>query len=117
MRAVTANSLFDPSAAVARTVSDAFGLSESSSPSTSYVSNPVSPNDCRVWPAVNSSGSTPMPTRFDRWIRSNDSAITAFTPSRMVPLAAQSRDEPVPYSLPAITTSGVPCFWYAIAAS
>ena len=26
-----------------------------------------------------------------------------------MPLAAQSRDEPVPYSLPARTTSGVPC--------
>ena len=35
-------------------------------------------------------------------------AITARTPSSIVPLAAQSRELPVPYSLPASTTSGVP---------
>ena len=34
--------------------------------------------------------------------------MTAFTPRRAVPLAAQSRLEPVPYSLPASSTSGVP---------
>ena len=34
--------------------------------------------------------------------------ITARTPSRRVPLAAQSRDEPLPYSAPANTTSGTP---------
>jgi hypothetical protein len=39
-------------------------------------------------------------------MRSKLSAMTARTPSRRVPLAAQSRDEPVPYSLPAKTTSG-----------
>ena len=75
----------------------------------SNVSKPVKPSDWRVSPFVNSNGRTPMPTRFDRWIRSNDSAITARTPRRIVPLAAQSRDEPVPYSLPAMMTSGVPC--------
>jgi hypothetical protein len=31
---------------------------------------------------------------------------TTFTPSRLVPFAAQSREEPVPYSCPAITISG-----------
>ena len=41
-------------------------------------------------------------------MRSKLSAITARTPSRRVPLAAQSRDEPEPYSLPASTTSGTP---------
>ena len=41
-------------------------------------------------------------------MRSKLSAITAARPSRFVPLAAQSRDEPEPYSLPARTTSGVP---------
>ena len=40
------------------------------------------------------SGSTPMPTRFERWMRSKLSAMTARTPSSSVPLAAQSRDEP-----------------------
>ena len=48
-----------------------------------------------------------MPTRLERWIRSKLVAITARTPSRAVPLAAQSREEPDPYSLPASTTRGV----------
>ena len=38
-------------------------------------------------------------------------------PSSAVPLAAQSRDEPVPYSLLAKTTSGTPSALYLIAAS
>ena len=49
-----------------------------------------------------------MPIRFERWIRSKLSAITARTPSSLVPFAAQSREEPEPYSLPARTTSGTP---------
>ncbi|MCY1535955.1 hypothetical protein D9M68_713850 [compost metagenome] len=52
-----------------------------------------------------------MPTRLERWMRSKLSAITALTPSRLVPLAAQSREEPVPYSLPATITSGVSSAW------
>ena len=48
-----------------------------------------------------------MPTRLDRWMRSKLWATTALTPSRQVPFAAQSRDEPVPYSWPAKITSGV----------
>ena len=44
-------------------------------------------------------------------------ATTAFTPNRNVPFAAQSRDEPVPYSLPAKMTSGVPSALYFMAAS
>ena len=35
-------------------------------------------------------------------MRSKLSAMTAFTPSSIVPFAAQSRDEPVPYSRPAM---------------
>ena len=50
-----------------------------------------------------------MPIRFERWMRSKLSVMTALTPSRLVPLAAQSRDEPEPYSLPPKITSGVPC--------
>ena len=42
--------------------------------------------------------------RFERWIRSNDSAMTTFTPSSDVPFAAQSREDPEPYSLPARMT-------------
>ena len=41
-------------------------------------------------------------------MRSKLSAMTACTPSSSVPLAAQSRDEPEPYSLPAMTSSGTP---------
>ena len=42
-------------------------------------------------------------------MRSKLVAITARTPNSAVPLAAQSREEPEPYSLPASTTRGV-CF-------
>jgi hypothetical protein len=66
------------------------------------------PSDCHESLPLNCSGSTPMPTRFERWIRSKLRAITAFTPSSCVPLAAQSRDEPVPYSSPPNTTVCVP---------
>ena len=41
-------------------------------------------------------------------MRSYDWAMTARTPSSLVPLAAQSREEPLPYSTPAKTTSGTP---------
>jgi len=50
-------------------------------------------------------------------MRSKLLAITARTPKRRVPFAAQSRDDPVPYSCPAKIISGVPRFWYSIAAS
>ena len=43
--------------------------------------------------------------------------MTARTPSNLVPLAAQSREEPLPYSAPAKTTSGTPSCSYFIAAS
>jgi len=49
-----------------------------------------------------------MPTRLERWIRSKLRAITALTPRSCVPFAAQSRDDPVPYSSPPNTTVGVP---------
>ena len=37
-----------------------------------------------------------MPIRFERWMRSKDSASTARTPSSAGPLAAQSREDPLP---------------------
>ena len=43
-------------------------------------------------------------------MRSKVSQTTALTPSRLTPLAAQSRELPVPYSLPAISTCGVCSF-------
>ena len=50
-------------------------------------------------------------------MRSYDSAMTARTPSSAVPFAAQSREEPEPYSLPDSTTSGMPSAAYCCAAS
>ena len=67
-------------------------------PSIQKRSSPVSPSDPAASPAGNCSGSTPMPIRLERWMRSKLSAITALTPSSLVPLAAQSREDPVPYS-------------------
>ena len=43
--------------------------------------------------------------------------LTARTPSSLVPFAAQWRDEPEPYSLPASTTRSMPSCMYRIAAS
>ena len=57
------------------------------------------------------------PIRFDRWIRSKLSAMTARTPSSAVPLAAQSRDDPDPYSFPARITRGTSSAAYLMAAS
>ena len=58
-----------------------------------------------------------MPTRLARWMRSKLRAITALMPSNCVPLAAQSRDEPVPYSSPPKMTVGTPAAMYFCAAS
>ena len=86
-------------------------------PVMSIVSVPSSFSDNRVMPGGKVSGRTPMPTRFERWIRSKLSTMTALIPSSIVPFAAQSRDEPMPYSLPPNTTSGTPSCLYSIAAS
>ena len=53
------------------------------------VSSPEMPRDSALSPSGYCSGSTPIPIRFDRWIRSSSSAMTALTPSSAVPLAAQ----------------------------
>ena len=76
-------------------------------PVMSKASVPSSLSDLAVSPAGNCRGITPMPIRLERWMRSKDSAMTARTPSSRVPLAAQSRDDPEPYSLPPSTTSGM----------
>ncbi|SLJ77298.1 Uncharacterised protein [Mycobacteroides abscessus subsp. abscessus] len=76
-----------------------FGVTPSFSlvmPSMSNTSVPSRPSDLADSPAGNCSGMTPMPIRFERWMRSKDSVMTAFTPSRRVPLAA---------------TSGMPAAW------
>ena len=60
-----------------------------------YTSWPVSPSDRRrVAGRGTRAGSTPIPTRFERWMRSKLSTSTARTPSSSDPFAAQSRDEP-----------------------
>ena len=78
-----------------------------SSRSMSKVSLPLSPRDSAFCPGRYWSGTMPMPTRLDLWILSKDSAMTALTPRRRGPFAAQSLELPVPYSLPARTIRGV----------
>ena len=110
MRTSASNSTDSPPSLVATTLT-VFGVVpslSSSMPVMSKVSVPSRPSDFQDSPSGNCSGMTPMPMRFERWMRSKDSAMTALTPSSRVPLAAQSREEPVPYSLPPMTTSGVP---------
>ena len=113
MRTTASNSTLEPSVlvAVTFTVFGVLPLLSSSMPVMSKVSVPSSLSDAADSPAGNCSGMTPIPIRFDRWMRSKDSVITARTPSRLVPLAAQSREEPEPYSLPPSTTSGMPAAW------
>lgn len=55
---------------------------------------------------ANWNGRTPIPTRFERCMRSYLSAMTARMPRSSVPLAAQSREDRDPCSAPARTTSG-----------
>src|SRR6476646_6348840 len=88
-----------------------------SSPEIENSSRPVRPRDSAFSPGMNCSGAIPIISRFERWIRSYESAIAARTPSRFCPLAAQSREEPEPYSLPAITMVGTPSARYRSATS
>ena len=69
---------------------------DTSVPIRSNCSLPVRPSDAAHSPGTYCSGSTPIPMRFERWMRSNVSARTARTPSSAVPLAAQSREDPEP---------------------
>ncbi len=81
------------------------------------VSVPSNSNEVAFWPLTNTKGATPIPTKLLLWMRSKLSAITAFTPNKNVPFAAQSLEEPEPYSLPAKIIKGVLVFWYSIAVS
>ena len=84
----------------------------------SKISSPVRPSDCQVWPVG----------QFQRQHAHADqvAAVDALeadgehgphAQAACVPLAAQSRLLPVPYSAPARTTSGTPSALYFIAAS
>ena len=53
------------------------------------------------WFGKNYKGIMPIPAKLLLWILSNDWAITALIPWRYGPLAAQSLDDPEPYSAPA----------------
>src|SRR5215472_12679111 len=90
MRTITVNSL---SSAVTTSSFGIFPEFICSIPLTLNSSCPVRPRLAADSPGLNCSGSTPMPMRLDRWMRSNDSASTARTPSSAVPFAAQSREE------------------------
>ncbi|KAG1307608.1 hypothetical protein G6F62_015194 [Rhizopus arrhizus] len=68
------------------------------------------PSVAGVTPSGRRRGSMPIPIRLDRWIRSKLTARTARMPKRRCPLAAQSRDEPVPKRAPASSTTGC-CSW------
>src|SRR5687767_9782166 len=81
MRTVTLNSSCDPPAPVATTFTLPRGFKPSATPRRLNSSVPVSFSSAAVCPALNSSGSTPMFTRLLRCMRSNDSAMTAFTPN------------------------------------
>jgi hypothetical protein len=105
---VTANRTVSPFALRASTSSCWPGCRPRARPRIVNSSDPSRPSDWRDCPSANVTGSTPIPTRLERWMRSNDSAITAETPRRFGPFAAQSRDEPDPYSLPVSTISGTP---------
>ncbi len=65
------------------------------------VSSPFSPIDCQEAHPRRSAATRPCRRGLERWIRSKLWQITARTPSSRVPFAAQSRDEPLPYSAPA----------------
>ena len=108
IRSVSATSWTDPEARRIRSVMRWRGESAPSTPGRSSRSVPSSESAAGSRPSGSWNGSTPMPTRLARWIRSKLRATTARTPSSLVPLAAQSREEPVPYSCPAKTSSGTP---------
>ena len=108
MRTIASNAFSEPSPDRILTCNGCPGTSSCATPVTSKVSKPVSWRLSADIPAANSRGKTPMPMRLLRWMRSKLSASTTRTPSSRVPLAAQSRDEPEPYSFPAITIRGVP---------
>mmetsp|Transcript_14449 Transcript_14449/g.26144 ORF Transcript_14449/g.26144 Transcript_14449/m.26144 type:complete len:216 (-) Transcript_14449:2029-2676(-) len=85
--------------------------------STVNCSLPFRPRESAFWPSLKHMGTMPMPQRLERWMRSKLSAITALTPCRYGPLAAQSRDDPLPYSLPARMIRECPSALYFSAAS
>ena len=95
-RHLAMNSMLDPSGLGRRHLAPADGAAGRRRCRSANVSVPSSPRLSAVSPSGNVSGSTPIITRLERWIRSKLVAMTALTPSSNVPLAAQSREEPMP---------------------
>ena len=72
------------------------------------VSSPLRPSVCQTSRPRRRAARRPCRRGSSGGCARSSRRSTARTPSRFVPLAAQSREEPVPYSLPAKTTSGTP---------
>src|SRR5438128_471843 len=70
MRMMTVNFFSLPSAATARTVARLVEASPSTTPSMEYCSVPSRPSVSRVSPGMNCIGRTPIPTKLERWVRS-----------------------------------------------
>jgi len=85
-----------PSPRSMRTGTAQRGARASDGASISIRSPGCSASSCGPMPAGKRSGTMPMPMRLERWMRSKLRASTARMPSRRWPLAAQSREEPVP---------------------
>ncbi len=68
MRTTASNST--PVSVVTFTVRGVVPSFSSVTPETEKASSPVRPRESAVWPSGNWSGRTPMPMRFERWMRS-----------------------------------------------
>jgi len=67
---VTVKKALVPSLLFTSTVTSWRGVSAPLMPVIVSRSKPVMRSDSALWPALNCSGRTPMPTRFERWMRS-----------------------------------------------
>src|ERR1035441_7470919 len=82
MRQISGTRLSVPLPETISAISRWCGLSSPCRPRIVTCSSPFMPNDCQDVPSSNTSGITPMPIRFERWMRSNDCVITARMPRR-----------------------------------
>src|SRR5262249_9110175 len=88
MRQTSGTRLSPPSAATISAIMRWRGLISPCSPRIVTCSSPLRPSDCQDVPSSKHSGSTPIPIRLDRWMRSNDWQMTARMPSKMAPFPA-----------------------------
>src|SRR5450756_1642187 len=71
MRQISGTRLSVPLPATISAISRWCGLSSPCRPRIVTCSSPFMPSDCQDVPSSNTSGITPMPIRFERWMRSN----------------------------------------------